>query len=160
MPYPVRPAWRSLSPQVWRSAPPAPEARAETLAQTLTRAYQNNPQLRAARAALRAVDEQASQAFANWRPSLSVSADAGYTASRSEPSPNPDSSRIPAGAAFSITQNLYRGGRNLHQWRQANANISAQRARLANVEQNVLLNVVPRLHERVPRSRGPAAERE
>ena len=121
---------------------PAPEARAETLAQTLTRAYQNNPQLRAARAALRAVDEQASQAFANWRPSLSVSADAGYTASRSEPSPNPDSSRIPAGAAFSITQNLYRGGRNLHQWRQANANISAQRARLANVEQNVLLNVV------------------
>ena len=121
---------------------PAPEARAETLAQTLARAYQNNPQLRASRAALRAVDEQASQAFANWRPSLSVSADAGYIASRSNSSKNPDTSRNPAGAAFSITQNLYRGGRNLHQWQQANANISAQRARLANVEQNVLLNVV------------------
>ena len=122
----------------------APEARAETLAQTLARAYQNNPQLRASRAALRAVDEQASQAFANWRPSLSVSADAGYTASRNKRAGGGfrSDNRVPAGASVNVTQNLYRGGRNLHQWRQANANISAQRARLGNVEQNVLLNVV------------------
>ena len=123
---------------------PAPEARAETLAQALVRAYQNNPQLRASRAALRAVDEQASQAFANWRPGLSVSADAGFTAGRSKTGNSAfrDNNRVPAGASFNVNQNIYRGGRNAHQWRQANANISAQRARLANVEQNVLLNVV------------------
>ncbi len=51
-------------------------------------------------------------------------------------------SRIPGGASLNVTQNIYRGGRNLHQWRRANYNISAQRARLAGVEQTVLLNAV------------------
>ncbi|MDE0702495.1 MAG: TolC family outer membrane protein [Rhodospirillaceae bacterium] len=127
----------------------ASETRAETLAQALARAYQHNPQLLAARSALRAVDEQAAQAYSNWRPGVSFSADAGLTASRSkQPGSNFQSGkfrstdRVPAGASLNVTQNLYRGGRNEHQLRQANYNISAQRARLAGVEQTVLLGAV------------------
>ena len=121
-----------------------PEVRAETLAQALARAYGSNPQLRAARAALRAVDEQAALASANRRPSLSMSADIGVTESRNKAGSSSfrSSNRTPAGAAFNIGQNLYRGGRNLQQQRQADFSIFAQRARLANVEQTVLLNVV------------------
>lgn len=126
-----------------------PEARAETLAEALARAYGHNPQLLAARAALRAVDEQAAQAFANWRPSVTFSADAGLTAGRSKqpgsavrPGGFQDTNRIPSGASLNVTQDVYRGGRNQHQLRRANANISAQRARLATVEQAVLLNAV------------------
>ena len=124
------------------------DVRAATLAEAMARAYQNNPQLLAARAALRAVNEQAAQAFANWRPGVTFSADAGLTAGRSKPSRDPrksgfeSTSRIPGGASLNVTQNLYRGGRNRHQLRQANHNISAQRARLAGVEQTVLLNAV------------------
>ncbi len=122
----------------------APETRAETLAQALARAYQHNPQLLAARAALRAVDEQAAQAYANWRPGVSFSADAGLTASRNKNAMGRSQStdRVPAGASLNVTQNLYRGGRNEHQLRQATHNISAQRARLAGVEQTVLLSAV------------------
>lgn len=122
------------------------DVRAETLAEAMARAYQNNPQLLAARAALRAVNEQAAQALANWRPGVSFSADAGLTAGRSKTSQNPlqsgfqSTSRVPAGASLNVTQNVYRGGRNHHQLRQANHNIAAQRARLAGVEQAVLLS--------------------
>ncbi|MCY4065963.1 MAG: TolC family protein, partial [Rhodospirillaceae bacterium] len=94
----------------------ASETRAETLAQALARAYQHNPQLLAARAALRAVDEQAAQAYSNWRPGVSFSADAGLTASRSKSPGGPGRSgsfqstdRVPAGASLNVTQNLYRG---------------------------------------------------
>lgn len=126
-----------------------PEAQAETLAEALARAYRHNPQLLAARAGLRAVDEQAAQAFANWRPGVTFSADAGLTAGRSKqpgglgrPGGFQSTNRIPAGASLNVTQDIYRGGRNQHQLRRANANISAQRARLATVEQAVLLNAV------------------
>ena len=127
-----------------------PEARAETLAEALARAYRHNPQLLAARAALRAVDEQAAQAFANWRPGVTFSADAGFTGARNKQPGNPplrpggfqSANRVPAGASLNVTQDIYRGGRNQHQLRRANANISAQRARLATVEQAVLLNAV------------------
>ena len=122
----------------------APEVRAETLAEAMARAYQYNPQLLAARSALRAVDEQAAQASANWRPGVTFSADAGLTAARTKGARGgfQSANRIPGGASLNVTQNLYRGGRNLHQWRRANYNISAQRARLAGVEQTVLLNAV------------------
>ena len=127
-----------------------PEARAETLAEALASAYRHNPQLLAARAALRAVDEQAAQAFANWRPGVTFSADAGLTAARSKQPGSPpvrpggfqSNNRVPAGASLNVIQNVYRGGRNEHQLRQAEGNIAAQRARLAGVEQTVLLNGV------------------
>jgi len=123
---------------------PAAAVQAETLAQALARAYQTNPQLRAARATLRSVNEQAAQAYSNWRPSVSISADAGRSAKRDRTRGEGfrGDRRSPAGASVNLSQNVFRGGRSFHQWRQAKYNIFAQRARLANVEQTVLVSVV------------------
>ena len=131
-------------------APGTTGVRAETLAEALAHAYLKNPQLLAARASLRAVDEQAAQAFANWRPGVTFSADAGLTAARSKQPGSPplrpggfqSANRIPAGASLNVIQNVYRGGRSQHQLRLAKSNIAAQRARLASVEQAVLLRAV------------------
>ena len=60
-------------------------ARAETLEDALSDAYQSNPQLLSERAHLRAVDENVPQALSNWRPSVTFSGAAG--ASRSTNSP-------------------------------------------------------------------------
>src|SRR5580704_17821281 len=53
-------------------------AGAETLADALARVYQNNPQLTAQRAQLRAIDESVPQALSGYRPQVSVGASAGY----------------------------------------------------------------------------------
>ena len=48
---------------------PLASAGAQTLQEALAAAYANNPALLAARAQLRAVDENLPQALAGWRPS-------------------------------------------------------------------------------------------
>jgi len=55
----------------------APSARAETLEAALADAYNDNPQLQAERANLRATDEGVNQALAGWRPTVQLNAAAG-----------------------------------------------------------------------------------
>src|SRR5918994_7989809 len=50
---------------------------ADTMRGALTQAYQNNPQLNAQRAAVRATDESVPQALSGYRPNISLSASAG-----------------------------------------------------------------------------------
>src|SRR5262245_41698788 len=52
-------------------------ASADTIEAALVRAYQNNPQLNAQRASVRAVDETVPQALSGYRPRVSVTASAG-----------------------------------------------------------------------------------
>src|SRR5262249_39896503 len=52
-------------------------ARAEFIEDALGDAYRTNPQLAAQRAVLRAVDETVPQALANWRPTVTVTGQAG-----------------------------------------------------------------------------------
>src|SRR6185312_8964101 len=52
-------------------------ASADTLRGALTEAYQNNPQLNAQRAAVRATDESVPQALSGYRPRISLSASVG-----------------------------------------------------------------------------------
>ena len=56
----------------------AAQAQPRTLQDALAEAYSNNPTLQAARAQLRATDEGVPQALAGWRPTVVVSAAAGY----------------------------------------------------------------------------------
>src|ERR1700751_2769175 len=52
-------------------------ALADTIESALVRAYQNNPQLNAQRAQVRATDEQVPQALSGYRPQISITANAG-----------------------------------------------------------------------------------
>src|SRR5512143_2061835 len=55
----------------------ATPARADTMEAALLRAYQNNPQLNAQRASVRAVDENVPQALSGYRPRVSMTASGG-----------------------------------------------------------------------------------
>ena len=52
-------------------------ARAQTLTEALSYAYNNNPQLLAQRALLRVTDEQVPQALSGWRPTVNFTGQAG-----------------------------------------------------------------------------------
>src|SRR5712691_9344356 len=77
---------RDRSPLVWASRVATVAAAlllvgapawAQTLTESFAYAYNNNPQLLAQRAALRATDEGVPQALSNWRPTVNFTGSAG-----------------------------------------------------------------------------------
>ncbi len=120
------------------------QAGAETLNQALALAYQSNPQILAARDALRAVDEQIAQAISLLRPTATATFTGGFATSRTnieDVSRNGSRTR-PASASLTLTQPLWRGGKEYAEIRRAEATIKAQRARLHNTEQDIFNQVV------------------
>ena len=118
----------------------AEPAGAQNLSDALVAAYSNNPTLAARRARLRATDEQVPQALSNWRPSVSLSGDAGYERNRSTlRTTGRTQNRNPASVGLSVTQPLYRGGRTVAATEGAENSVRAERARLIDTEQDVLL---------------------
>jgi outer membrane protein len=137
-------------------------AAAQSLTEAFAYAYNNNPQLLAQRAALRATDEGVPQALANWRPTVTFNASAGYNrAGVEEPGVNTATGALfgtnpcaggvgvtcPTPTAFSnyetrttqlqISQPLYRGGRTEAQTRQAIDTVDATRAQTMATEETV-----------------------
>lgn len=117
-------------------------AGAQSLEDTLVKAYQNNPSLKADRARLRATDETVPQAISSWRPTVSLSGAVGHEVNDTTSTSAPKSADVtdPRSATLSITQNLYRGGRTEAAIEQAERNVEADRARLGATEQTVLLS--------------------
>jgi outer membrane protein len=120
-----------------------PVARAETLTltQALADAYETNTQLQAQRAALRATDEDVATAVSGWRPTVTATANYGYT--RDETSP-PEFNVIapnghPRDAGITLTQPVI-NGTTIPQTREAKAGVEAGRAQLSSIEQTTLLN--------------------
>ena len=136
-------------------------ASAETLADAIALAYQNNPTLQAQRAAQRALDESYVQARTGWRPTLGLQASASYNETRIPAAAGgagagvdrngdgiPDvirgqisetnSSRV--GVSFS--QPLWTGGRVAASVNAANAEVLAGRENLRRVEAATLVSVI------------------
>ena len=115
----------------------------------LTQAYQNNPQLNAQRAAVRATDESVPQALSGYRPRISLSATVGeqFSTRLRTTRPPPASSAYPRsignigtqtyGATY--TQTLLNGFGTASRTRQAEQLVSAARETLRLTEQTVLL---------------------
>ena len=125
-------------------------AGAESLAQALASAYMTNPTLNAERAALRATDEEISQARSNFRPSLTGEADTGYRNTNPDPKArstttggfNSGGTHHPKNLSLTLSQTLFRGFRTLNAIREAEATIQSGRANLRDAEQTVLLDGV------------------
>ncbi len=116
-------------------------AAAETLEDVLSAAYNTNPTLQARRARLRAADEGVPQALANWRPTVTLSGEAGRGKYESNQSTTGrESNRSPKDYSLTVSQPLYRGGRTTAQTQQAEATVQAERALLQATEQTILLN--------------------
>ncbi|MBX2830759.1 MAG: TolC family outer membrane protein [Rhodospirillales bacterium] len=117
-------------------------ASAESLEDALIKAYQSNPTLEAGRASLRSSDEEISTALSNWRPSVTLSGDAGFREFNTDTNgAEADSSLTPYTLGFDVTQPLYRGGRTTAETERAEARIRAARASLRSTEQDVMLQV-------------------
>ena len=124
---------------------------AETLSDALRQAYDESPRLESERARLRATDELVPQALSGWRPL--VRATSGYTIDRQQDEgpyvPRSDAEGnsnadvlYQFDAGLTAQQSLYAGGETVAQTRRAENQVRSQRARLDDVEQAVLLDVV------------------
>jgi outer membrane protein len=124
-------------------------ARADTMRGALTQAYQNNPQLNAQRASVRATDETVPQALSGYRPRISLSASAGEafidSTSRSTSStgvvsyPRSIGHNAVQTYGATYTQTLLNGFGTASRTRQAEQQVSAARETLRLTEQTVLL---------------------
>ncbi len=122
-------------------------ARAESLADAITAAYQSNPNIQAQRAAMRALDENYTQARSAYglQASASVSEDYGYA--KGAPTTNPYTGAQPARHAtsesnqLSVGQTLYTNGRYAARLGNAEAQIKAARENLRRIEMDLLVRV-------------------
>jgi outer membrane protein len=126
-----------------------------TLQGALAQAYQDNPQLNAQRAIVRATDEGVPQALSGYRPTITATADYGVqhteTITRSQtitPAGTTVAGRTtrqvsdthPRGVALTGTQTVYNGLQTANRTRAAESQTSAARETLRLIEQTVLLD--------------------
>ena len=120
------------------------DANAQTLEDALTAAYLNNPTLLGQRAKVRATDEQVPQALSNWRPDIEITGSAGLegitNTNTSTTGTNRGQHREPKSIGLTLTQPLFRGGRTFAATREAENTVRAERARLQETEQDILLS--------------------
>lgn len=120
-------------------------ADAETLLEALADAYNNNPQILAERALLRATDESVPQALAGWRPTVQFTGSAGIEHLETRPPAPPlfpgETGLRPNTVDLNLTQPLYTGGRTVALTAQAEKTVEAERARHMAVEESVFLSV-------------------
>lgn len=124
----------------------APTANADTLADTLVKAYQLSPLLEANRAALRSIDENVAQARSGKRPQISASSTARYQFANEatiQGAPGTHGTRTDTyRAQLSLDLNIIDGGNTKSAIESAKASVLAGRAQLKDVEQTVLLQAV------------------
>jgi len=131
---------------------------ATTLEQALVQAYQNNPQINAQRALLRATDEAVPQALSGYRPRISGTYSNGVTWTETATevqvpvlrgartvgtvgSRDRDVTRTnPASVGAQLQQTLFNGFQTANRTRQAEAQVFAARETLRVIEQTVLLD--------------------
>jgi outer membrane protein len=118
-------------------------AGAETLKEALAAAYRFNPRLDAARAALRATDEEVPRAISGYRPTVTGSADTSYrTATVDTGADRTSRESNPRGYSVGLVQPLFRGFRVVNTVAEAEATVRAGRETLRLAEQSVLLEAV------------------
>jgi outer membrane protein len=116
-------------------------SRADTLNGALVQAYQNNPQLNAERARLRATDEGVPQALSGYRPQVSATADIGGQYIDSQTSLGTTrGATVPHGVGATATQTIFNGLRTGNRTRAAESQVFAGREALRVMEQQILLD--------------------
>lgn len=118
---------------------------AQSLVDAMAMSYQDNPTLRAARAALRAVDDTVPEAKSFFLPSLTASGSVGKNVSVAQArngAGTVNTETTPRGGSVSLSQPVFRGFRTVAGIERAKNDVLAQRARLLSTEQTVLLDTI------------------
>lgn len=114
-------------------------ASADTIAEAMAKAYVNNPDLNAARAGLRAVDESVTIAKSGYRPQVSATATATQTRFDSELLRQP-SDFHQGSAGLTITQQIFDGFQTLYDVRASESTVLSNRESLKANEISILLS--------------------
>lgn len=117
-------------------------AYAQTLSRSLAAAYSVNPRLNAARADLRALDENIAIARSGNRPRIGAGFSTSTSSTRTEfrAFPARTTGSRPTAVQLQLTQPLFQGFRVRNTIRQATSAVRAQRRALENTEQEVLFD--------------------
>ena len=118
---------------------------AETLAGAMAKAYENNPDLNAARASLRAIDENVTIAKAGYRPRVSAVSEAKFTGTKLDKRPffgHQKTRQVTSSFGVTVTQQIFDGFQTLNRVRAAEANVLASREQLRANEISILLAAV------------------
>jgi outer membrane protein len=124
-------------------------ALADTIEAALVRAYQNNPQLNAQRAQVRATDENVPQALSGYRPKVAITASAGVQYTDVQTNGGDGFGNVirsvshgvnaPRSIGATVTQTLFNGNQTANRTRAAESQVSSAREGLRILEQTVLL---------------------
>ena len=119
----------------------AVSASADTLENALTKAYEYNPSLKAARAGTQAIDENVAMAKSGYRPKISI--DGSYSDTKT----NTNAPIRPIDVynrtlAATISQPIFSGFKTMNSVKSAKSYAKASQAALMATEQNVLLQAV------------------
>ncbi len=112
---------------------------AETILGAMAKAYENNPDLNAARAGLRATDEGVAIAKSGYRPTIAATATASRTSTEIGGLPISTQSND-ASVGVTFTQSLFDGFQTRNNVRAAEANVYGGQQSLLNTEMTILLS--------------------
>lgn len=121
----------------WNSA-----AQAASLYDALAAAYMSNPTLEAARAQLRATDENVPQVLSEWRPTVLGTAQGGHEWDQQNKPLELDTETNPRSYGVTVRQPIFDGFGTVAGTSLAENQVQAGRAQLTDTEQTVLLNAV------------------
>ncbi len=117
-----------------------PHVNAMTLHEAMAVAYKNNPELKAERAALKAIDESMPQALSGFLPNVSISYSRGQNKTRLN---GTGSDTFTSDVrSLNVNQPIFDGGSTVAAVNAASARIDAGRETLRNAVQNLLNNSV------------------
>lgn len=118
----------------------ASQAMANSFDDALKSTYENNPQIKAQRQSLEAVDESVSQATSGFRPSITGTYEYGPT--RSKFADNEDTDNYGFNQQIRVEQPLFRGGSTIAGLNSARQRVKSGRNQLISVEQNVIFDAI------------------
>jgi outer membrane protein len=130
-------------------ADPAPTEGASAFQDMLVYVYQQNPRIQSERQALKVEDEHVSESNANFRPTLNANGDLGRQ--RVQTSGEDWIYGTARDEALIFNQPLFNGGGTFAQFHAARARVSAERAHLTAVEEQVFLDAISAYLEVVTR---------
>ncbi len=123
----------------------ASAANSETIGGALTKAYLNNPDINAQRAAVRASDEGMPAANAGYLPTVQANANAGVSSVYSQDAGfgvPANATTLPRGYGVTVQENLFNGNKTFNTVRKAESTVLGQREQLRYTEGNTLLSAL------------------
>ena len=112
------------------------ESTANTLIDSLSSAYKNNPQLNAKRAKTRASKEEMRGTVSEFLPSVTIS---GYLSDQNNKNPGSDSNFQPSEQSLIIEQKIFQGFEGVANFKKKNYQFNIAEFKLKKIEQEVLL---------------------